>query len=678
MCERCSPGGIGNALAREFHSRGLRVLATAGTTEDIQDLTEAGIEILSLDVTSDKSINACKKEVVARTDGKLDFLVNNAGRNYTVPAIEAEPSEIESLFATNLFGVMRLCQTFMPLLRHSKGTIVQIGSVAGVIPYAWGAVYNASKAALHSYSATLRIEVAALGVHVITVITGGVRSRIARDKRSLGDESAYKKIEGGYQKRQAHSQTVGMDTQAYAKEVVGKVLAAEGWLWRTRTIWAGGMAETDSKAMGKDIGPSGRCREEESNPSLLGLPPEILNAIVKKLSPHDKAHMAATCKLVKIYIEPQVWRKIKTCIGTPHDTAGLVALLTDRTDIVPMIKELVLDEYHPCHTRRLLSIKMPNVSCILVQHEGQPVEHVSERDKRALNRGLVDQPKLNKLVFWIELTSDELVPYKLSREDAALFRQTALENLRLSFVDFSNFEFMDKTYFTHTKLSIVWLEDSQYSPDALYRLISPSEKLTKLTIHHWGDPPFVPSHYLPTLTHAAKTLMILRLQWRHTRLSCTPGYEGLDLTGFPALRLLRIQPSVLLGPGGKGVKSYTTSSQPDITGLVRSRLPSGLRIILLESLTIPAPVEGLKMRLFPDDKEFIKCLIEHKQNLAPRLTHIFMYYLEEMSEPTELYDLADKHGMEICGLFSTDVINPDCEALDSDTYVIRNGDKKDL
>ncbi|KAL8657642.1 MAG: hypothetical protein Q9226_001704 [Calogaya cf. arnoldii] len=239
----CSPGGIGHALAHEFHSRGLRVFATARTAEAIQDLADTGIEALSLDVTSEKSISMCKDEVAERTGGRLDYLVNNAGRNYTVPAIEAEVSEIESVFNTNLFAVMRLCQTFMPLLRQSQGTIVQIGSVAAVIPYAWGSVYNASKAALHSYSETLRVEVAPLGVHVITVVTGGVKSRISRVKRSLGENSTYKRIEDAYQKRQIYSNTVGMETKAYAEQVIGEVLSAEGWLWRTRTIWAGGGAE---------------------------------------------------------------------------------------------------------------------------------------------------------------------------------------------------------------------------------------------------------------------------------------------------------------------------------------------------------------------------------------------------------------------------------------------------
>ncbi len=164
--------------------------------------------------------------------------------DYAVPAIEADFSEMETVFATNFFAVVRLCQTFMPLLRRSRGTIVQIGSVAACFPYAWGSIYNASKAALHSYSAALRVEVAPLGVHVITVITGGVKSRIARVKRSLQEDSAYKELEDHYQKRQTHSQEVGMETELYAREVVQKILRAEGWLWRTKTIWAGGSSGT--------------------------------------------------------------------------------------------------------------------------------------------------------------------------------------------------------------------------------------------------------------------------------------------------------------------------------------------------------------------------------------------------------------------------------------------------
>ncbi|KAL8826803.1 MAG: hypothetical protein Q9191_003574 [Dirinaria sp. TL-2023a] len=164
--------------------------------------------------------------------------------DYTMPALHTTLSEIEATFRTNVFAVMHICATFTPLLIRSRGTIVQIGSVAGVIPYVFGSVYNASKAALHSYSDTLRVELAPFGVNVITVVTGGVKSNIARTERALpeGPGSLYKPMERQFQRRQKHSQEVGMDSREYVREVVSKVLAGDGWIWKRRTIWAGGNA----------------------------------------------------------------------------------------------------------------------------------------------------------------------------------------------------------------------------------------------------------------------------------------------------------------------------------------------------------------------------------------------------------------------------------------------------
>ena len=137
---------------------------------------------------------------------------------------------------------MHMCKAFSPLLIRARGTIVQIGSVAGVIPYVFGSVYNASKAALHAYSDSLRIEVAPFGISVITVVTGGVKSNITRTKRALPEDSLYAELEESYKRRQGHSQVVGMDNAAYAREVATKVLAGDGWIWKRRTIWAGGNA----------------------------------------------------------------------------------------------------------------------------------------------------------------------------------------------------------------------------------------------------------------------------------------------------------------------------------------------------------------------------------------------------------------------------------------------------
>jgi 1-acylglycerone phosphate reductase len=74
----CTPGGIGHALARDFHSQGLHVIATARDREKIRDLELLGLTTLSLEVTSLESILAAKKVVTELTGGGLDILVNNA------------------------------------------------------------------------------------------------------------------------------------------------------------------------------------------------------------------------------------------------------------------------------------------------------------------------------------------------------------------------------------------------------------------------------------------------------------------------------------------------------------------------------------------------------------------------------------------------------------------------
>ena len=151
-------------------------------------------------------------------------------------------AEVRTTFATNVFSIMHINAVFAPLLLAARGTYVHTGSIAGVQPYVWGAVYNASKAALQAYCNTLRVEMAPFGVKVINVLTGGVKSNISRTERALTAGSLFKPVEKSYERRQKHSQEVGMETDRFAGEVVRKVLGAEGWLWSTTEVWAGGKA----------------------------------------------------------------------------------------------------------------------------------------------------------------------------------------------------------------------------------------------------------------------------------------------------------------------------------------------------------------------------------------------------------------------------------------------------
>lgn len=112
---------------------GYHVIATARRLSVIEPLRDLGMSILPVDVNSTESVNDLKKQVTELTGGKLDYLVNNAGRNYTVPALDVDIDEVQQTFETNVVGVIRMCQAFAPLLIEAKGCIVQIGSIAGLM-----------------------------------------------------------------------------------------------------------------------------------------------------------------------------------------------------------------------------------------------------------------------------------------------------------------------------------------------------------------------------------------------------------------------------------------------------------------------------------------------------------------------------------------------------------------
>lgn len=127
---------------------------------------------------------------------------------------------------------------------------------------------------------------------------------------------------------------------------------------------------------------------------LMDLPSELFNAIVEDIDIEDMAVLARTCKGVKVYIEPHLYRKIYTRVNTRQDTASLVRLLHNRPEIVPLINILVMDEYHPRHTRRLLAIRMPNLCRLLIQHDGDFIETIDDKERSMLNRRLAEQPAL--------------------------------------------------------------------------------------------------------------------------------------------------------------------------------------------------------------------------------------------------------------------------------------------
>lgn len=243
-----SAGGIGSALAFAFQKRGLRVFATARNTSKIDPALAdlPNVELLSLDVTSDASIAAAVVEVKERTSGKLDFLVNNSGLGYIMPFLDLDMDEAKKLFDVNFWGVLAATKAFAPMLIEAKGAIVNISSIAAVAYSPYEIIYNSSKAAITMFSDTLRMELAPMGVKVISVMTGLVKTNWYNNVPTfiLPSDSLYlpvvKHIEAGA--TGVSSAKNGTPANVYAESVVKHLLGgANGRIWHgalSTLVWS--------------------------------------------------------------------------------------------------------------------------------------------------------------------------------------------------------------------------------------------------------------------------------------------------------------------------------------------------------------------------------------------------------------------------------------------------------
>jgi NAD(P)-dependent dehydrogenase (short-subunit alcohol dehydrogenase family) len=159
--------GIGEATAAQLATAGYKVY---GTSRRAPKPGQRSFEMLTLDVTSDASVEAVVSEVIRR-EGRIDLLVNNAGFS-TAPA-GAEESSIEqtrSIFDTNFFGIVRMTRAVVPhMRRQGSGRIINIGSVLGFLPAPYMALYAATKHAIEGYSESLDHELRTKGIRVSVI-----------------------------------------------------------------------------------------------------------------------------------------------------------------------------------------------------------------------------------------------------------------------------------------------------------------------------------------------------------------------------------------------------------------------------------------------------------------------------------------------------------------------------
>src|SRR4051812_34479008 len=167
--------GIGEATANELATAGYKVY---GTSRRAPKPGQRSFEMLTLDVTSDASVEAIINEVIRR-EGRIDLLVNNAG--FGVAPAGADESSIEqaqAIFDTNFFGIVRMTRAVVPhMRRQGSGRIINIGSVLGFLPAPYMALYSATKHAIEGYSESIDHELRTRGIRVIVVEPAYTKTR---------------------------------------------------------------------------------------------------------------------------------------------------------------------------------------------------------------------------------------------------------------------------------------------------------------------------------------------------------------------------------------------------------------------------------------------------------------------------------------------------------------------
>lgn len=169
--------GIGAEIAKAVLAVGDKLIATARNDRDLQQFTtHKDVLALSMDVTDEAQVKAAIAQGLERF-GKIDVLVNNAGFGLLGSVEECSAEEVESVYRTNVFGLLNVTRAVLPSMRqHRSGHIINISSIGGYRSYPGWGIYGSTKFAVEGITEALHGELAPLGIHATVVEPGFFRT----------------------------------------------------------------------------------------------------------------------------------------------------------------------------------------------------------------------------------------------------------------------------------------------------------------------------------------------------------------------------------------------------------------------------------------------------------------------------------------------------------------------
>ncbi len=177
--------GLGRVIADGFAGAGAKIAIAGLETDAVQkaaaELQAAGCDALGIqaDITQQADVDRIFAEATGRY-GKLDMLVNNAGRSMRGKVLDTTPEQFRDLMELNLIALVRCTRAAVPHLLKTRGHVVNIGSLAAKSASRWVGAYPATKHAVAAYSQQLRLELGPQGLHVLLVCPGPIERKDPR------------------------------------------------------------------------------------------------------------------------------------------------------------------------------------------------------------------------------------------------------------------------------------------------------------------------------------------------------------------------------------------------------------------------------------------------------------------------------------------------------------------
>lgn len=185
--------GLGKAVAKLFQSKGWHVIATMRNPEKETELNLIeNITLLPLDVTNIDQIAETTKLAIA--SGNIDVVFNNAGYGLMGPLESTSDNQLTRQLNTNILGVIRVTQAFIPYFREKgSGLFISTTSIGGLITFPFSSVYHATKWALEGWSESMAFELKKIGVGIKTVSPGGIKTDFLNRSADMSAHPAYQK-----------------------------------------------------------------------------------------------------------------------------------------------------------------------------------------------------------------------------------------------------------------------------------------------------------------------------------------------------------------------------------------------------------------------------------------------------------------------------------------------------